>query len=125
MQKDYDLKSIYNITSKNFSLSKYKVEIMGIYERIIYLVIGNALKSTSSMYSYLARISTYIGTYHLTLIRCRKCNWSHVSSILTVPTKFWLSKLITYTWKPAVLSRMIRVEVRFLRSHKYKLEFNN
>ena len=86
MQKDYDLKSIYNITSKNFSLSKYKVEIMGIYERIIYLVIGNALKSTSSMYSYLARISTYIGTYHLTLIRCRKCNWSHVSSILTVPT---------------------------------------
>jgi hypothetical protein len=44
-----------------FLLKYIKVEIMGIYERIIYLVIGNALKSTSSMYSYLARISTYIG----------------------------------------------------------------
>ena len=28
-----------------------------------------------------------IGMYLLTLIRCRKSNWSHVSSILTIPTK--------------------------------------
>ena len=32
---------------------------MGIYERVIHLVIGNALKSASSMYSYLVRISTF------------------------------------------------------------------
>ena len=38
---------------------KYKVEIMGIYERLIHLVIGNSLKSASSIYSYLARISTF------------------------------------------------------------------
>ena len=36
-----------------------KLEIMGIYERLIHLVIGNALKSASSIYSYLARISIW------------------------------------------------------------------
>lgn len=33
-----------------------------------------------------------IGSYTLALIRRRKVNWLHVSSILTGPTKNWCNK---------------------------------
>ena len=41
----------------NLCFNVYGLEIVGIYERIIHLVIGNTLKSVSSIYSFLARIS--------------------------------------------------------------------